>query len=222
MRKHAFTLLEIIVAVSIFLIVALTLYSYSRETGNSWTRLMKERARFNELLVLDRSLNNIFDHMIPFTWPDADGVKTPFLIAERDRLRCAYLHRLNDETEGALRFAEFVLQDHNFYLVFNDRPFLHWDEALDRKKTSLLAGKVDSIQFLYADWSADETLDWGDRLLWLDEWENIESERKDVPLAVKLTVNWQDGRTETWLRRSMGTSYRERYGKWDPLPDDKR
>ena len=222
MKKHAFTLLEIIIAVSIFLIVALTLYSYSRETSNSWTRIIKERNRFSELLALDRTLNSVLDQMIPFTWPDPDGVKTPFLTAERDRLRCAYLHRLNDEVEGALRFAEFVLEDGKFYLVYSDRPFLNWDEVGERKKTALLAEKVDSIDFLYADWSADDSLDWGERLMWLDEWENIESERMDVPLAVKLTVNWQDGRTETWLRRCMGTSYRERYGKWDPLPDEKR
>ena len=94
MKKHAFTLLEIIIAVSIFLIVALTLYTYSRETSNSWNRIVKERNRFSELLALDRALNGVFEHLIPFTWPDADGVKTPFLIAEKDRLRCAYMHRL--------------------------------------------------------------------------------------------------------------------------------
>ena len=221
-RKHAFTLMEIIIAISIFLIVALTLYSYSRETSNSWRRIIAERNRFSELLALDRSLNSVLDHMIPFTWPDQDGVKTPFLIARRDYLRCAYLHRLNDEVEGALRFAEFVLENDNLYLVYSDRAFLDWEEVGDRKKTALLAEKIESVQFLYADWSDDDSLDWGRRLLWLDEWENVESERMDVPLAVKLTINWQDGRTETWLRRSMGSSYRERFGKWDPLPEDKR
>ena len=31
-----------------------------------------------------------------------------------------------------------------------------------------------------------------------------------------MTVNWKDGRSETWIRRTMGNSYRERFGKWEP------
>lgn len=222
MKKLPFTLIEIIIAISIFLIVALTLYSYSRETTNSWNRIVNERNRFNELLALDRTMSGVLGHMVPFTWKDADGVKTPFINAERRRLRCAYLHRLNDEVEGALRFAEFLLENEKLYLVYSDRPFLHWDEVGERKKISLLAEGVANVDFLYADWSDDDSLDWNERLLWIDEWENVESERMDVPLAVKVTVDWQDGRTETWLRRCMGNSFRERYGKWNPLADDKR
>ena len=158
---------------------------------------MAERQRFNELLGLDRSLRAMLEHMVPFTWPDPDGVKTPFLIAERDRLRCAYLHGLNDEIEGSLRFAEILLQDSKLYMVYSDRPFLHWDEVGERKKVSLLAENVESLLFLYADWEADESLDWRERIMWLDHWETEDSERKDLPLAVKVTVNWQDGRTET-------------------------
>ena len=86
-RKRYFTLMEIIIAISVFLLVALTLYAYSRETGNSWRRIIAERNRFNELLSLDRSLRAVLDHMVPFTWPDQDGIKTPFIIAEPDRDR---------------------------------------------------------------------------------------------------------------------------------------
>jgi hypothetical protein len=31
-----------------------------------------------------------------------------------------------------------------------------------------------------------------------------------------MTLVWKDGRIESWLRRTMGNSYRERYGKWEP------
>lgn len=221
-QKRTFTLLEIIIAVSIFMLIALTLYAYSRETVNSWRRIIAERNRFSELLVLDRTINNILDNVIPFTWPDPDGVKTPFIVAERDYLRCAYMHRLNDEIEGALRFGEFIIENNNLLLAYSDRPYLDWNDTGDRRKVSTLAKEIESIDFLYADWSADDSYDWQDRILWLDHWETENSERKDVPLAIKITVNWLDGRTETWLRRTMGSSYRERFGKWEPLPEDKR
>ncbi len=222
MRKSAFTFMEIIIAVSIFMLVALALFAFSRETSRSWGKIVEERNRFSELLALDRSITSLLENIIPFTWPDEDGDRQPFIIANSEQLRCAYIHRLNDETEGNLRFAEFLLEEGKLQIVYSDRPFLHWDQVGDRKKTALLAEDVASIRFLYADWSADSDYDWEQRLLWLTEWETENSERKDVPLAIMLTVDWQDGRTESWLRRTMGNGYRERFGKWEPLADDKR
>ena len=222
MKKSSFTFLEIIIAVSIFMLVALALFAYSLETSRSWEKIVTERNRFSELLALDRSISAMLENIIPFTWPDEDGRSVPFIIASQDSLRCAYIHRLNDEIEGCLRFAEFLLEDGKLHIVYSDRPFLHWDQVGVRKKTALLAEGVESIRFRYADWSADNSSDWEQRLLWLDQWETENSERKDVPLAVMLTINWQDGRTESWLRRTMGSGFRERFGKWEPLPDDKR
>ncbi len=222
MKKPSFTFMEIIIAVTIFMFVALALFAYSRETSRSWSKIVTERNRFSELLALDRSINGLLENIIPFTWPNEDQQSVPFIVANRDSLRCAYIHRLNDEIEGCLRFAEFLLENNNLYIVYSDRPFLNWDEVGERKKTALLAEDVSSIHFRYADWSADNDADWEQRLLWLDEWETEDSERKDAPLAVMLTINWQDGRSESWLRRTMGNSYRERFGKWEPLSDDKR
>ena len=51
--------------------------------------------------------------------------------------------------------------------------------------------------------------------------ETVESERTDLPLAIMVTVHWQDGRVESWLRRSMGNGYRERYGRWEAVDEDR-
>jgi hypothetical protein len=218
-QRSAFTLLELIVAVSIFMMIAVTLLSYSSETTRSWARILVERNRFQELLDLDRSIDNILSHAVPFLWPDPDAdlyQELPFIVALPNSLRIAYLHRLNDLEEGAIRFVELAIKDNQLCATYSDRPFLYWEDAGDRVWTSVLAREVESLSFLYADWSDDSSSLWENRLLWLNEWETAESEREDIPLAIMMTLIWKDGRIESWLRRSTGNAYRERYGKWDP------
>lgn len=223
MKRHAFTLIEVMIATSIFLLISISLYTYSSGTTDSWKRIMGERSRFSELLSLDRGIDRVLTNMVPFTWPDAsteDRKETPFIVAGPDYLRCAYLHRLTDAEEGALRFAEFVVENRNLYLVYSDRPFLDWSEVGARKQVTMLAEGVSEIRFRYADWDDEEDEDWEDRLFWTDEWETENSGRLDVPLAVLMEVVWEDGRAESWLRRTMGNGYRERYGKWEAVDDE--
>ena len=140
--------------------------------------------------------NAILPNIIPFTWPDPDEetiVEKPIIVASPDMLRCAYLHRLNDENEGAIRFVEIAVVDGNLIATYAPRPFFDWGDVQNLQDTSILAENVASVSFLYADFSDDETEDWGERLIWVDEWETEESERMDAPLAVCLTVNWTTG-----------------------------
>ncbi|MGI5924510.1 MAG: PulJ/GspJ family protein [Lentisphaeria bacterium] len=218
-RRSAFTLLELIIAVSILMLIAVALFSFSSETTGYWSRLIVERNRFQELLDLDRSIDNILTHAVPFLWPDPDAdlfKEVPFVLATPNTLRIAYLHRLNDLEEGAIRFVEIAIKDGALCATYSDRPFLYWEDAGNRVWSSVLAHDVESVSFLYADWNDDATGLWEERFLWQDEWETVESEREDIPLAIMMTLVWKDGRIESWLRRTMGNSYRERYGKWEP------
>ena len=176
---------------------------------------------------MDRAIDAVLANAVPFTWNTGEDITSedstfPFIVANSHTLRIAYLHDLHDPVEGALRFAEFVVQDENLYLMYSDRPFYQWTDLGDRSQMVLLAEKVKMVTFSYLDWSDDEDDDWEDRILWLDEWETDESERTDIPLAIQMTVEWLDGTTESWYRRTMCNSYRERYGKWSPLDEDKR
>jgi len=220
--RHSFTLLEVMIAVSIMLIIAITLFAYSGETTRTWAKLIGERNKFNELLTFDRTIHQIFTHAVPFYWNNSDDEKTNFILAESNRLRCVYLHSLNDAEEGALRFVELYLEDNNLIMKYTDRPFLEWDDIQNRTHTTVLLKNVSEISFSYADWT-DETDDaWDERLMWTDYWETENSERMDIPLAIMLHVLWTDGREECWLRRTMGNSFRERLGNWDPLSEEKR
>ena len=221
--KRAFTLLELIIAVTVFMMVGVALFSFSSQVTDTWTRLTTERNRFNELMAMDRVIDSILSNAVPFMWRDTSdelGGTAPFIIAEEDRLRVASLHRLNDAEEGALRFAEFYLEDGDLKITYTNRPFMDWSEvADDRRMTSILTTEVDSLRFEYADWSSDVADEWPDRMFWRTDWETEDSQRTDIPLAVKMTVVWKDGRQECWLRRTVGNSFRERYGTYK-LPTD--
>jgi hypothetical protein len=223
MSRRFFTFLELIIAVAIFMLISLALFTFSKQVSDSWSRLTVERNRFNELLVMDRVIDGILSNAVPFMWRDTGDELSgtmPFIVADEDRLRIAYLHRLNDANEGALRFAEIYLEDGDLMVTYTDRPFIEWSEiADDRRKTSLLTTEVESLVFEYADWSSDVADEWPDRMFWRTDWETEDSQRTDIPLAVKMTVVWKDGRQECWLRRTVGNSFRERYGTYK-LPTD--
>lgn len=222
-RRRHFTLLELAIAVTIFMMVAVALFAFSGHVSSSWGSITTERNRLAELLAMDRTLDSILSNAVPFLWRERDDgiVKVvPFIVAEADVLRIAYLHRLNDTAEGSLRFVELFLEDGELKALYTDRPFINWEDiADDRKKVSVISTGVESISFLYADFSSDVSDAWQDRLFWRDSWETEDSERKDIPLAIQIRVKWQDGREESWLRRTMGNSYRERYGTFE-LPVD--
>ncbi len=224
-RCKYFTFLELVIAVTITMMIALALYGYSRGVTNTWAQVVNRRNDFNELLTLDRVIDKMLANAIPFTWNDRDddNEEYPFIVAESNFLRIAYLHELHDKIEGAIRFAEFELRDNELYLVYTDRPFRNWNQIPgDQRFEVLLAERIDSISFIYADWTDDTDAEWYDRLLWLDEWETEESERMDIPLAIGMQITWQDGHSQYWFRRTMGNSYRERFGSWNPLDSMKR
>ena len=115
-----------------------------------------------------------------------------------------------------------VVEDGSLVMRYSDRPFHEWEDAGDRVWTSTLAKDIAAVRFRYVDWDYDATSpDWPAGFFWTDEWElDEDSPREDVPLGIEMTLEWQDGRSVTWFRRTMGNSYRERYGKWEPQEDD--
>ena len=223
-RIRRFTLIEVLVAVAIFLLVSVALFAFSSGVSRSWEQITVERNRFGELLATDRALDAILSNSIPFMWRDmSDGARkeVPFVIAQPDMLRIAFMHRMNDTREGAIRFAEIYVEDEELRVAYTDRPFLAWEDV-DPSWTSIsvLATGVESVSFQYADWSGDVSQEWKDRLFWRDEWETEDSGCKDIPLAIMITVTWLDGRQQCWVRRTVGNSFRERYGNYSVPADN--
>lgn len=211
-----YTLLEVIIAVTLLLLVVAVMVGFGREMTRSWEKLRAEHARFRELLVLDRTVDSVLSNAVPFSWPNAEGEPALFFAGESGYLRLACLHPVTQAAEGALRFVEVFVDDGLLTVSYTERPWREPAEGEAQARTAVLAAGVDRVEFSYADWDADEAGDWGDRLRWVGEWD---PERPEMPLAVQMSVYWQDGRVESWLRR-MAAGYRERWGKWEPAKNE--
>lgn len=204
-RRWAFTLIELIVASAILVLLLGMLFAAGNGITRSWSRLQVEEARFEEVMELDRVLDNIFSNTVPFHWRDKDMKPVPMFQGGPESVRLTYRHTANAPGEGALRFVTLSVKDGLLLAQYSDRPRLDWEESSAPVQESVLAKGVASVDFQYADWDQDNGI------VWTPEWDP-DSERQDIPLAIMLTLHWEDGRRETWLRRTAGNSQFERWG----------
>ncbi len=217
LTRRRFTLLEVMIATLIMAVLAALILAAGTQVMGSWTRIQDGNRRLAALLLLDRSLDHMLSNLIPFSWPDPEkpGTVRQAFAGEPDRVRFCYRHELNSAEDGTLRFAGLVVDGGNLVAVTMERPFLDWQNPEPNWNRSVLARGVKSIRLRYAD------LDPAKReVTWTDQWS---PERQEVPLAVWIFVAWEDGREESWLRRTAGNGQYERLGAWQPaLPGQER
>ena len=81
---------------------------------------------------------------------------------------------------------------------------LPWDGKTNAAQTDreILAEKVRSISFLYADRKKDN-------ISWTSAWDENSN---NIPLAIQIKVEWMNGESEVWMRRTAGAGLRETYG----------
>ena len=86
-------------------------------------------------------------------------------------------------------------------------------------KREVLADNIMSVSFLYASLNDEE-------IIWDEDWEEYDPEAAQddqtdillIPLAVQMTVEWQDGTKEVGLRRTAAVSRYSRFGGGGGLP----
>ncbi len=220
--RNRFTLVEMVVAMAVLSVVVALLAAAGNQVFNSWRRITAEQARFTELLTLDRTVDAMFRNVVPFSWRNvregAGGKVMPAFVGETDRVRFVYRHNLNNTDDGALRFAGLFVENGELKAVYQERPFIDWEGAPSpNRQESVLARDVASISLQYANWDMTNS-----KITWTDHWDATDdaTPRRDVPLALFLRVKWQDGREETWLRRTPGSGQYARLGHWIPRQED--
>ncbi len=205
-----FTLVEVIVAMGIMLIIAGILSGASFTFFRAWKSSELQTARLREYMNIDLVMDGCVRNMFPFHWIDEDENDDTNLVfdGQEDMLFFTSVRRTYGKESGALIFVRIRLDAREGELLadYSMYPRLPWveDDETERPwKTEVLATGVRKISFLYA---ADQS----DAVVWLDEWDR---ETYDfLPLAVQMTVEWEDGRTEVWLRRSAGVSSNTAFG----------
>ena len=207
-RLSRFTLLELIVAVAIFAVV-ISIASMGLVTvRKSWDKVYEHSARLKNLLKIDRVVDTSFRNIIPFSWKDEDTKKERgIFFGEEDMVTFAYMHRITNAEFSAIRFINLYVEDNKLIAEYSKSPILPWDDNQDEMgvKKEVLAENIERISFLYGD--RDET----GEISWNSSWVE-EKPLNYVPLAIQITVEWQDGRCEQWLRRVAGAGKCESLG----------
>lgn len=204
--RRVFTLLELIIAMAIFLLVVVALVGFSLEVTKSWGRLQAEQTRFQNEMALDRALDSILTNIVPFVWRDEDNQPLPAFQGESSRLIVACLRGCDDPHDGSLRFVGLKVDDHRLVAEYQYRPFLTWGAVSDITCTSVLAEAVSEVRFSYAKATAEGEIEWQ------EQWDN---EEDGFPVGIMVRVFWENGWEQNWVRRTSGNGFRERWGKWE-------
>lgn len=205
-RRSDYTLIELVVAVAIFATVILMASMGLMSVQQTWRRIHSHGERFNNMLKIDRVIENSFRNIIPFSWTEKDTQEErPVFLGEPERIIFASRHRITSTSFSAIRFVSLFLDDDKLIAEYRDSPILEWSKDENGLKREVLAHDVESIKFRYADLNESESIDW------IEDWDE-ENSKNFMPLAVQLEVVWKDGTKERWLRRTAGSGKFETFG----------
>lgn len=204
-----FTLLELMIAMVIFMMLLIVLFTAANAVTGSWERLTAEANHFSAVMSLDRTLDTVLPGIVPLRWRDAENAPIPTFYGEPDQMTFVYRHQLHNIDDGALRSVLLFVEDRTLYAIYQERPFLGFDTPSEHAGTTILAEGIERIECWYADWTPDNAVEW------VDAW-NTEADRFEVPLGVRIDVFWENGYQESWLRRTAGNGADEQLGVWRP------
>ena len=221
MNKLKFTLLEMLIAMLLLSILTVGILSTYSTLNKNWIMATASNEIFYDLLHVEQVLDNAIPNAIPFVWKDIDKDRKPrSTFAGTDNLLSfCYLHAVNNTKEGAIRFMHLLVEDEELVAYYKNRPWVDIEDLNDPSLSRVvISSKVKSIAFKYADYDTSD-----EEIVWEEEWENeldTSDERYYIPLAIQTTIEWLDGRAETFLFRTAGNSKYQRWGDWKP--DTKR
>ena len=211
-EKHFFTLIELVAALTVAAFVVLITGTAAMSFWKTWEAASGLTARLDEYRRIDTVMDTLIRNAVPFNWPDKEGTNETssdlIFDGQEDSLFFTSIRRAYAGSEGSLLFVRIRLEDGDLVADCSLYPRFPWLDEDDEDMPwtrEVLARKVRSVSFLYADRNDNGELEWEEA-----EWDR--EEKKYLPLAVRMTVVWEDGTEESWLRRTAGSGASSVYG----------
>ena len=207
-RRSNFTLMELVAAAGIMMAIAGIIAFASRSFFRALASAERVSAQLQVYLNIDQVMDGCFRNMIPFNWETTDENDDTFqvFLGEEDYIHFTTLRRSYDDVGGNLFFVRVYVDEDELVAEYSKFPRLPWYEDDDDEfpyDREVLATDVDRVSFLYAGQQDSE-------VIWFEEWDR---ENYDfIPLAVQMTVEWKNGTTEQWLRRTAASGGNSVYG----------
>jgi len=209
-NRQNFTLIEMVVAMAVMMMVAMIIASAGKIFYDGYNRAVRATGRLREYMAIDRIWDGAVRNAVPFKWVDSEGVSRFVFEGEQDTLIFTALRRADDQAPGALIFIRLRLEEEELVAYYSYYPRPPWDDEYDEDPQyftrEVIASNIAAVTFQYAEVGESEE----EEIEWFDVWE--EDEHAAIPLAIRMTVEWKDGRKEYWLRRTAGTSLHSSFG----------
>ncbi len=205
LKKH-FTLVELVCAMLVMMVVALVIGTAGSSFYNGYRRSNEAVAKLKERMAIDRVWDAALVNMVPFKWKDDNNETRYVFEGKNDELLLTTLRRVYGNDPSALTFIRFKVEDEKLIAIYSNYPILPWeeDEPSAVTQTEVIAENVSHISFQYAEQAEANEIEW------FEEWE--EEEHTNLPLAIRMTVEWKNGTKEYWLRRTCGVNYNSNFG----------
>lgn len=205
-NRRYFTLIELVCAMMVMMVVALIIGTAGSSFYNGYRRSAEATARLKERMAIDRIWDSALVNMLPFKWKDDNNENRFVFEGKNDELLLTTLRRVYGNDPSALMFIRFKVEDEKLVAIYSDYPILPWEEEEPSAvtQTEVIAENIAAISFQYAEQDDDGEIEW------FDEWE--EEEHNNLPLAIRMTVEWKNGTKEYWLRRTCGVNYNSNFG----------
>jgi len=211
-EKHFFTLIELVAALTVAAFVVLITGTAAMSFWKTWEAASGLTARLDEYRRIDTVMDTLIRNAVPFNWTDKEGTNETssdlLFDGQEDSLFFTSIRRAYAGSEGSLLFVRIRLEDGDLVADYSLYPRFPWldEDDVDMPWTrEVLARKVQSVSFLYADRNDNGELEWEEA-----EWDR--EEKTYLPLAIRMTVVWEDGTEESWLRRTAGSGASSVYG----------
>lgn len=211
-EKHFFTLVELAAALTVAGFVILITGTAAMSFWKTWEASSALTARLDEYRRIDTVMDTLVRNAVPFNWTDRDGsndTSSDLLFdGQEDSLFFTTIRRAYAGSEGSLLFIRIRLEEGDLVAdcsLFPRFPWLDRDDEDMPWTREVLARNVRSVSFLYADRNDNGELEWEEA-----EWDR--EAKNNLPLAVRMTVIWEDGSEESWLRRTAGSGASSVFG----------
>ncbi len=214
MKKHSFTLVELIAAMSIMLMVALIISTAASTFFVAYEQSEKLSARLNTFAAVNRVADRLICNSVPFVWQNEedDEEQLVFLGEPHELLLCALTRTYIDDDSGLL-FARLYLQNTTLYCDYSGYPILPWlDMDQFNYAAEPIAENVQELNFSYYTFTDGE-------LEKLDEWDTEDTYSTSIPAAIQMELVFTDGTKERWLRRTAGNSYNSSFGQREEVEE---
>ncbi|MDD3119544.1 MAG: prepilin-type N-terminal cleavage/methylation domain-containing protein [Victivallales bacterium] len=212
-RRTSFTLIELVVATAVFMLVAATAVMALYAGQSTWRRIRQHHRRLNEYIALDRIADTVVRNTVPFKWQNESLADKVVFTGDADFLLLTALRAGHEN--GAFLFLKLYYNENDKTVVaeYRNAPLLPWLETKNStpdtrtypRHTEVVASQVASLKFLYLIIDDNELQN-------LEDWDEESTDNGNLPVAIQITVTWEDGTVKSWLRRVGGTSCFGKYG----------